>query len=175
MLFLDEPTIGLDVVSQLRVQEFLRNYNQKFQTTILLTSHYMSDIEALCSRTIIINEGAMFFDGRLADIIDRFAAFKFITIQLLPGALPDFGHLPVEIVEASANVLKLKVPRAQLVPVCRALLVGDQVGDLDIHEISAEEVVRNIFSNEMLMADSDQALRTCRRQPEEKVETALAA
>src|SRR5436189_5230921 len=64
VLFLDEPTIGLDVISQKTVREFLRHYNRTFQTTILLTSHYMSDIEALCSRTIIINEGRLFFDGR---------------------------------------------------------------------------------------------------------------
>src|SRR5262249_34244218 len=67
VLLPDEPTIGLDVVSQKTVREFLRNYNQPFNTTILLTSHYMSDIEALCARTIIINEGAMFFDGQLSE------------------------------------------------------------------------------------------------------------
>src|SRR5206468_12012949 len=81
VLFLDEPTIGLDVVSQKTVREFLREYNAKHQTTILLTSHYMADIQALCKRVIIIERGAISFDGRLSDIVDRFADFKLITIQ----------------------------------------------------------------------------------------------
>src|SRR6266850_5168841 len=75
VLFLDEPTIGLDVVSQKTVREFLREYNTTRGTTILLTSHYMADIEALCRRVIIIDRGALFFDGQLSDVLDRFADF----------------------------------------------------------------------------------------------------
>ena len=81
VLFLDEPTIGLDVVSQKTVREFLREYNAKRQTTILLTSHYMADIQELCRRVIIIDHGTIFFDGSLSEIIDRFADFKLVTIQ----------------------------------------------------------------------------------------------
>ena len=81
VLFLDEPTIGLDVVSQKTVREFLREHNAKQKTTILLTSHYMADIQELCERVIIIDHGTIFFDGRLSDIVDRFADFKLITIQ----------------------------------------------------------------------------------------------
>src|SRR5947208_12343927 len=81
VLFLDEPTIGLDVVSQKTVREFLREHNAKHKTTILLTSHYMTDIQELCERVIIIDRGAISFDGRLSEVVDRFAAFKFITIQ----------------------------------------------------------------------------------------------
>src|SRR6185312_9092100 len=81
ILFLDEPTIGLDVVSQKTVREFLRESNAKNQTTILLTSHYMADIQELCKRVIIIDKGAISFDGRLSEVVDKFADFKLITIQ----------------------------------------------------------------------------------------------
>src|SRR5216684_169967 len=81
VLFLDEPTIGLDVVSQKTVREFLRHHNATRKTTILLTSHYMTDIEALCDRVIIIDRGTIFFDGKLSEVLDRFADFKLVTIQ----------------------------------------------------------------------------------------------
>src|SRR6187200_861174 len=73
VLFLDEPTIGLDVVSQKTVREFLREHNARRKTTILLTSHYMADIQELCQRVIIIDKGTIFFDGALSDVLDRFA------------------------------------------------------------------------------------------------------
>ena len=86
VLFLDEPTIGLDVVSQKTVREFLRQYNARRKTTILLTSHYMTDIQELCRRVIIIDNGKIFFDGLLDDVIDRFADFKIVTISWQTGA-----------------------------------------------------------------------------------------
>ena len=81
VLFLDEPTIGLDVVSQKTVREFIRRHNREQKTTIVLTSHYMADIQELCERVIIIDHGKLFFDGKLAEIVDRFANFKLVTIQ----------------------------------------------------------------------------------------------
>src|SRR5262252_2839526 len=81
ILFLDEPTIGLDVVSQKTVRQFLREHNAKNKTTILLTSHYMTDIQELCQRVIIIDHGTIFFDGRLSDVVDRFADSKLVTIR----------------------------------------------------------------------------------------------
>src|SRR5437773_12291646 len=113
VLFLDEPTIGLDVVSQKTVREFLRTYNATRKTTILLTSHYMADIQELCDRVIIIDHGTIFFDGRLDEILDRFADFKIITIQFdaakqLPGAtFSNYG----EVIEQTHGNLKLKVKR----------------------------------------------------------------
>src|SRR5436190_5859246 len=85
VLFLDEPTIGLDVVSQKTVREFLRHHNATRRTTILLTSHYMADIQALCKRIIIIDRGKIFFDGQLSQVLDRFADFKLVTIQCESG------------------------------------------------------------------------------------------
>src|SRR6516162_3668053 len=81
VLFLDEPTIGLDVISQKTVREFLREHNAREKTTILLTSHYMADIQELCQRVIIIDHGTIFFDGRLSDVVDRFADSKQVTIR----------------------------------------------------------------------------------------------
>ncbi|MEP6936439.1 MAG: ATP-binding cassette domain-containing protein [Chthoniobacterales bacterium] len=146
VLFLDEPTIGLDVVSQETVRDFLRTYNRTSETTILLTSHYMSDIEALCDRTIIINEGALFFDGQLAEIIDRFSEYRFVTVKLPPGILPRIADIPAEIMVFADSRLRLKVARANFILVCRMLLDRHPVEDLEIQDVSAEEVVREIFT-----------------------------
>ncbi len=148
VLFLDEPTIGLDVVSQKTVREFLQGYNAGRRTTILLTSHYMADIQALCRRVIIIDHGTIFFDGQLSEVIDRFADFKLITIQCAnqqastPGDLGKFG----EVVEQTPDRIKLKVKRDRVIPVCKALLDQLIVSDIDIEEVPIEEVIRQIFA-----------------------------
>src|SRR5690242_12147301 len=113
VLFLDEPTIGLDVISQKTVREFLREYNAREQTTILLTSHYMADIQQLCRRVIIIDHGAIFFDGKLSEVIDRFADFKLITFQCEPGKERPLADLKRygEVVEQTGESVKLKVKR----------------------------------------------------------------
>src|SRR5271169_4578098 len=113
VLFLDEPTIGLDVISQKTVREFLRRHNEQQKTTILLTSHYMADIQELCQRVIIIDHGKLFFDGKLSEIVDRFADFKFVTIQCPQASevsaekLVSYG----EVVEKTAEAIKFKVKR----------------------------------------------------------------
>src|ERR1051326_5940980 len=109
VLFLDEPTIGLDVVSQKTVREFLREHNAKHKTTILLTSHYMTDIQELCQRVIIIDHGTIFFDGRLSEVLDRFADFKLITIRCEGGADCSAEHLGKfgEIVEKNPGTIQL--------------------------------------------------------------------
>ena len=150
VLFLDEPTIGLDVVSQKTVREFLRTYNQTSNTTILLTSHYMSDIEELCDRAIIINEGLLFFDGQLSDIIERFAEYRFVAITLPPQALPHVEGLPVEVMEFFERRLRIKVARSEFVRVCKVLLERHPIEDLEIEQVSAEDVVRDIFSRDKL-------------------------
>ena len=124
VLFLDEPTIGLDVVSQKTVREFLREHNAKHQTTILLTSHYMTDIQELCERVIIIDHGTIFFDGRLSDVVDRFADSKLVTIRCDAGAEGCKGDLSKygEVVEQNPGSIRLKVKRDRVIPVCKALL-----------------------------------------------------
>jgi ABC-2 type transport system ATP-binding protein len=148
VLFLDEPTIGLDVVSQKTVREFLREYNAKHKTTILLTSHYMTDIQELCKRVIIIDHGTIFFDGQLSEVLDRFADFKLITIQCEGAANCSAEHLGKygEIVEQKPGTIQLKVKRDRVIPVCKALLDELPVSDIDIQEVPIEEVIRRIFA-----------------------------
>jgi ABC-2 type transport system ATP-binding protein len=147
ILFLDEPTIGLDVVSQKTVREFLRQHNAREKTTILLTSHYMTDIQELCRRVIIIDRGAITFDGRLEEIVDRFADFKLVTIQVEMTAeisterLAGYG----EIVNQNTGSVTLKVKRDRVIPVCKALLDELPVTDIDIQEVPIEEVIRRVF------------------------------
>src|SRR5213594_784109 len=148
VLFLDEPTIGLDVVSQKTVREFLQSYNATRRTTILLTSHYMADIQALCRRVIIIDHGTIFFDGQLSEVLDRFADFKLVTLQCedaktrSPETLQKYG----EVVEHTPDTIKLRVKRDRVIPVCKALLDQLSVSDIDIQEVPIEEVIRQIFA-----------------------------
>ena len=148
VLFLDEPTIGLDVVSQKTVREFLREHNARRKTTILLTSHYMADIQALCQRVIIIDRGAISFDGRLSDVVDRFADFKLITIRCEGAAQCSTEHLARygETVEQTPGSITLRVKRDRVIAVCKALLDELPVSDIDIQEVPIEEVIRKVFA-----------------------------
>jgi len=148
ILFLDEPTIGLDVVSQKVVREFLKHHNTTQKTTILLTSHYMEDIQALCQRVIIIDHGQISFDGRLSEVVDRFADFKLISIECdgadgcTDASLKKYG----ELVEKTPGSIKLKVKRDRVIPVCKALLDELPVRDIDIEEVPIEDVIRQLFA-----------------------------
>src|SRR5271168_2112989 len=106
VLFLDEPTIGLDVVSQKTVREFLREYNARQKTTIILTSHYMADIQELCRRVIIIDHGSIYFDGSLAEIVDRFADFKMMTLTRRKGFAQTDLTAYGEVLERNDNEVK---------------------------------------------------------------------
>ncbi len=147
VLFLDEPTIGLDVLSQKKVREFLRHHNAMRKTTVLLTSHYMADIEELCQRVIVIDHGTIFFDGKLSEIIDRFADFKLVTIECdradqLPRAkLAALG----ELVEQTPAQIRLKVKRNRVVPVCKSLFDELDIKDIDIEEVPIEDIIRDLF------------------------------
>jgi len=147
VLFLDEPTIGLDVVSQKAVREFLRDHNKRNKTTVLLTSHYMTDIQELCKRVIVIDHGTIFFDGLLHEIIDRFADFKLITIHT--EAEPTCGDECLqafgEIVEKTATSVKLKVKRDRVIAACKGLLDALPVKDIDIEEVPIEDIIRGLF------------------------------
>ncbi len=148
VLLLDEPTIGLDVVSQKVVREFLKRYNATQQTTILLTSHYMADIQALCERVIIIDHGKISFDGKLSEVVDRFADFKLITIQCdgADGGSDESLKKYGELVERIPGSIKLKVKRDRVIAVCKALLDELPVRDIDIEEVPIEDVIRQIFA-----------------------------
>jgi ABC-2 type transport system ATP-binding protein len=148
VLFLDEPTIGLDVNSQKTVRDFIRRHNAEQKTTIVLTSHYMADIQELCERVIIIDRGRIFFDGKLSEIVDRFADFKLVTIHCSNAEnqpaekLTGYG----EVVEKNINSIKLKIKRDRVIPACKALLDELPVTDIDIQEVPIEDVIRQIFA-----------------------------
>lgn len=146
VLYLDEPTIGLDVVSQRKVQEFLRYYQRERQITVLLTSHYMKDVEALCKRAIIIDGGRVRHDGPLADIVDRFSKTKVIGIQFggtPPSDLARYGT----VLESSAPRIRLEVPRNQIPEVLSALLAQYTVEDISVEDRPLEEVIAELFAS----------------------------
>ena len=134
-------------MSQKVVRQFLREHNAREKTTILLTSHYMGDIQELCDRVIIIDHGSIFFDGRLDEVVDRYADSKLVTIQCAAGTSCSAAHLETfgEIIEHSTVRIQLKVKRERVIPVCKALLDELPVSDIDIQEIPIEEIIRRIF------------------------------
>jgi ABC-2 type transport system ATP-binding protein len=146
VLFLDEPTIGLDVVAQKNIREFIKEYNRRTKTTIVLTSHYMNDIQALCDRVIIINHGTKFFDGGLNDIIGKFSASKLVTLTFENGGVPKedlakFG----EVVEFEKLKAVLKVNREDVTKVSSQILSKWAVLDINIEEVPIEEVIQKVF------------------------------
>jgi ABC-2 type transport system ATP-binding protein len=144
VLFLDEPTIGLDVVSQKRVREFLRIYNEEHRIVTMLTSHYMQDIEELCPRVIIIDHGKIFFDGALTSIIDRFSGYKILSLTFENQATRDFAEFG-QVIEQTPVSVQLKVPRARVTETCRQLLEACSVSDINVQELPVEEVIRQLF------------------------------
>jgi len=148
VLLLDEPTIGLDVVSQRRVQDFLKFYQAERKITVLLTSHYMKDVEALCKRAIIINHGRINHDGPLEDILERFSRHKIMDLQFagseVPNDLDRFGT----IVECQPPRVRLEVPRQNIPKILSALLSNYSIEDVGVQERPLEEVIAELFSSD---------------------------
>jgi ABC-2 type transport system ATP-binding protein len=147
VLFLDEPTIGLDVMSQKKVREFLREYNRRHKVVTLLTSHYMQDIEELCERVILIDHGRIFFDGSLGEVVGRFTSTKIIEADF-SAPLPEGFTPPGVVLERSPLSIRVEVPRAEVPRACTALLSGGQVIDLSVQEVPIEEVIRRVFGRQ---------------------------
>jgi ABC-2 type transport system ATP-binding protein len=146
VLFLDEPTIGLDVVAQHNIQQFLRHYQQQRKITILLTSHYMKDVAALCQRVVIITHGQIKYDGSLAGIIDSFSSFKVITLQLAEGQRTDgFGRFG-EVLEVLPPKVKLRIGRSAVPTALAAILAQHAVEDVAVEDPPLEEVIAQLFS-----------------------------
>jgi len=148
VLFLDEPTIGLDVVSQKKVREFIRQYNRQEKVTVILTSHYMVDIEELCERVIIIDHGRIFFDGKLSEIVNRFATHKIVRLRCSGPLNPGEMASGVTIMSQEDGALQLRVPRTQVAPICRDLFARHPIEDIAIEEVPIEDIVREIFSKQ---------------------------
>jgi len=147
VLFLDEPTIGLDVMSQKKVREFLREYNRRHKVVTLLTSHYMQDIKELCERVILIDHGKIFFDGSLEEVVGRFTSTKIIEADF-SEPLPSTFISPGTVLERNPLSLKIEVPRLEVPQACTALLAGGQVIDLSVQEVPIEEVIRRVFGGQ---------------------------
>ena len=147
VLLLDEPTIGLDVVSQRRVQEFLKYYQAERKITVLLTSHYMKDVEALCKRAIIINHGRINHDGPLAEIVDRFSRHKIMDLQFAGSEVPDDLARFGTVVEMRPPRVRLEVPRQNIPEILSALLSNYNIEDVGVQERPLEDVIAELFSS----------------------------
>jgi viologen exporter family transport system ATP-binding protein len=146
ILFLDEPTLGLDVNAQTAVRSFLREYNKKHGASILLTSHYMADITALCDRVVMIHKGGLIYDGRLSGVIERFAPYREVKVELEQDAdettMARFGE--VELVEGRA--VRLLVRREVLTATVDRLLGELSVCDLTVTDPPIEEIIGRAFN-----------------------------
>ncbi|MEM7031151.1 MAG: ATP-binding cassette domain-containing protein [Chloroflexota bacterium] len=151
VLFLDEPTIGLDVTMQRRIRTFIRAYNQRHGATVMLTSHYMADVEALCKRVVLIHEGHILFDGALNELVTRFSPHKTISLEMQGQAfnthdynLAQYG----ELVDEADGVIKLRVPKSETASVTGQLLADLPITDLTVEEPPIEAVIEQAFSGE---------------------------
>ncbi len=145
VLFLDEPTLGLDVNAQANLRDFLREYNERYGATILLTSHYMGDITALCDRVLLIHEGSSIYDGSLSGLVDRFAPYREVRLELAQpmttAQLQDFG----EVVVIEGRSVQLLVRREVLTPTIARLLEQLPVQDLSVTEPPIEDIIGQVF------------------------------
>jgi ABC-2 type transport system ATP-binding protein len=146
VLFLDEPTIGLDVTMQRRIRQFVEEYNQRYGATVLLTSHYMADVEALCKRVIVIHNGKLLFDGDLSALVDRFSAFKTIGVTLAKGfgSFSQYG----EVLNQETGHVTLRIPREKTPEITARILAEQQVDDLTVEDPPIEDVIEKVFSKE---------------------------
>lgn len=148
VLFLDEPTIGLDLIAQKKIREFLKIYNEKQQTTILLTSHYMDDIEDLCNRTIVINHGMLVYDASIHDINQKLNNRKIVSFQFNERAywssLSKFGELK----KVNEFEVQLEVGRDELQDVASYILKQYKVKDFNVMDIPLEESIEKIYRME---------------------------
>jgi ABC-2 type transport system ATP-binding protein len=146
VLFLDEPTIGLDVIAQHNIQTFLKHYQQVRRVTILLTSHYMKDVVALCRRVIIIALGRIVYDGSLSGIIDRFGGHKIISLQMLNGDMPANLARYGELLSAEPPRIKLRVDRTIVPEVLSNILASHAVVDVNVEDPPIEQVIAEMFA-----------------------------
>ena len=144
VVFLDEPTIGLDVTMQRRIRTFIAEYNRRFGATILLTSHYMADVVALCRRVVIIHHGRLLFDGDLSDLVQKFTEYKTIVLQVgdCQADLRSYG----EVESCEDGRFTLRVPKAKTAQVTARLLKDLPVIDLLVEDPPIEEVIERVFA-----------------------------
>lgn len=147
VLFLDEPTIGMDVIMQKKIRDFIREYNRRYKATIILTSHYMGDVKELCQRVIIIDKGRLVFDGQLGKIVKRYAEHKILSVILSKKIdqekLSTFGQLT----DYSFPEVKFIIDKKKIAEASGRILSTLPVVDIDIEEPPIEEIIRDLFIN----------------------------
>ena len=148
VLFLDEPTIGLDVVSQRNVQQFLLKYQKEQRITVILTSHYMKDVEALCDRAIVINKGTVIHDGLLDEIVDRFSQHKIIELHLAVNSAPDGIERYGVVLENRPPMLRLQVEKQKVSEVLSRILAEYTIEDVSVAERPLEDVIAELFASD---------------------------
>lgn len=144
VVFLDEPTIGLDVTMQRRIRSFITEYNQRFRATVLLTSHYMADVEALCKRVVVIHHGKLLFDGELSALLSKFSEHKTIIVQIEDSQvdMSQYG----EIISCDGGRFTLRIPKSETARVTERLLANLPVIDLLVEDPPIEEVIERVFA-----------------------------
>ncbi|WP_165224629.1 ABC transporter ATP-binding protein [Aquisphaera insulae] len=153
LLLLDEPTIGLDVVAQAAIQKCLRDYHERRGMTMLLTSHYMRDVEALCDRVLVINQGRVVYDGDLSGIIERFGERKLVKLQFAgpaPEGLDQFG----EVIRREGPFVEIKVDRPRVAEMLGAVLDRHELADVSVEDPPLEEVIARVFEEAKLSHDA---------------------
>jgi ABC-2 type transport system ATP-binding protein len=145
VLFLDEPTLGLDVNAQVAVRDFLRDYNQRYGATVLLTSHYMADITALCERVLLIHEGNLIYDGSLDGLLERFAPYREVQVELTRCYLPEELTLYGEVQAVEGHWVRFVVQREHLTQTVAKLLAELEVSDLTVTDPPIEDVIGRVF------------------------------
>ncbi len=155
VLFLDEPTIGLDVPMQRKIRAFVADYNQRTNASIMLTSHYMADVEALCERVIVIHHGTLLYDGGLPGLISRFSPIKTIVVEFEEGAtiaaeqLASIEATGGEIVSRTEHGLTVRASKAGTPRVTSQLLAAVPIADLTVEDPPIEEVIERVFSSKV--------------------------
>lgn len=150
VLFLDEPTIGLDVTMQRRIRAFIAEYNRRHGATVLLTSHYMADVEALCKRVIVIHHGKLLFDGDLTSLVARFSPYKTLTVELETGSdrIGDFVEGIGEVISSEGGRVTIRVPKTHTALLTERVLASLPVIDLTVEDPPIDDVIERVFATE---------------------------
>jgi ABC-2 type transport system ATP-binding protein len=153
LLLLDEPTIGLDVVAQAAIQKCLRDYHAQRGVTMLLTSHYMRDVEALCVRVLVINHGAMVYDGPLSGITERFGESKLVKLQFEGPAPEDLGRFG-QVVRLEGPFADIRIERSRVSEILSAVLDRHSLADVTVEDPPLEEIIAKVFEEARLDHDA---------------------
>ncbi len=157
LLFLDEPTIGLDIIAREDFRSFIRYYHETTDATIILTSHYMGDIEALCERVIVIDSGSIVFDGNMKDLVHKFSKFQVIKCQLSDSDqdLSRFG----EVLRVENNEITLQVDQNETPKIISEIMSAHNVINLAVTSPPMEDVIKHIYRNDNNLVEHDGALK----------------